>query len=86
MQLNGHTLLLVQFSSNEETRTYTDCATPDQAFETFLRIFEQFLINKQSIIKQQEKKNAAAEGEPLADDATDLKVTYQLRDLLLFID
>ena len=87
MQLNGHTLLLVQFSSNEETRTYTDCATPDQAFETFLRIFEQFLINKQSIIKQQEQKNPSTEGgEPLADDAADLKVTYQLKDLLLFID
>lgn len=23
--LNGHTIMLVQFSTNEETRTYIDC-------------------------------------------------------------
>ena len=38
--------MLVQFSSNEETRTYTDCRTPGDCMETFVRIFENFLYNK----------------------------------------
>ena len=38
--------MLVQFSSNEETRTYTDCRTPDNAMETLVRIYENFLFNK----------------------------------------
>ena len=54
-QLNGHTILLVQFSSNEETRTFMDCKTPDHAFETFLRIYENFLLNKNGVLKEQEK-------------------------------
>ena len=54
-QLNGHTILLVQFSSNEETRTFMDCKTPDHAFETFMRIYENFLLNKQGIAREQEK-------------------------------
>ena len=41
-QLNGHTIMLVQFSSNEETRTYLDCKNPDICFETFLRLYENF--------------------------------------------
>ena len=51
-QLNGHTLLLVQFSSNEETRTYMDCRSPDLAFESFMRIYENFLLNKKGILEQ----------------------------------
>ncbi len=43
---NGHTIMLIQFSSNEETRTYTDCRTPADAMETLVRIFENFLYNK----------------------------------------
>ena len=38
--------MLIQFSSNEETRTYTDCRTPADAMETLVRIFENFLYNK----------------------------------------
>ena len=47
---NGHTILLVQFSSNEETRTYVDCKTPNEAFETFCRIYENFLLHKHGYI------------------------------------
>jgi hypothetical protein len=38
--------MLIQFSSNEETRTYTDCRTPGDAMETLVRIFEKFLFNR----------------------------------------
>jgi len=38
--------MLIQFSSNEETRTYTDCRTPGDAMETLVRIYENFLFNK----------------------------------------
>ena len=38
--------MLIQFSSNEETRTYTDCRTPGDAMETVVRIFENFLYNR----------------------------------------
>ena len=48
--LNGHSIMLVQFSKNEETRTYFDCKTPNDMMETFCRIFENFLLNKQGII------------------------------------
>lgn len=48
--MNGHTIMLVQFSSNEETRTYMDCQNPYEAMETFCRIYENFLLNKQGII------------------------------------
>ena len=43
--------MLVQFSSNEETRTYLDCKNPDMAFETFMRIYENFVVNKTSILE-----------------------------------
>ena len=38
--------MLIQFSSNEETRTYTDCRTPGDAMETLVRIYENFLFNR----------------------------------------
>lgn len=43
---NGHTIMLVQFSSNEETRTFTDCKNPGDCMETLVRIFENFLYNR----------------------------------------
>ena len=49
-QMNGHTLMLIQFSSNEETRTYVDTRTPDEAMETLCRIFENFLANKKGLV------------------------------------
>ncbi len=49
-QLNGHTIMLVQFSSNEETRTYVDCKTPNDALETFCRIYENFLLHKNGVL------------------------------------
>ena len=32
-QLGSHTILLIQFAENEETRTWVDCRTPESAFE-----------------------------------------------------
>ena len=42
--------MLVQFSSNEETRTFIDCASPLEAMETFCRIYENFLLNKKGLL------------------------------------
>ena len=36
-----------------------DCQSPDNAFESFMRIYENFLMNKKGIIEMQQK----AEGE-----------------------
>ena len=49
-KLSGHTIMLVQFSSNEETRTFIDCETPSDAMETFCRIYENFLLNKKGLL------------------------------------
>jgi len=46
--LDGHTIMMIQFSSNEETRTYTDCRSPGDSMETLVRIYENFLFNKES--------------------------------------
>jgi hypothetical protein len=46
-QFNNHSILFVQFSSNEESRTYTDFSTIDKLFEGMLRIYENFLVGKQ---------------------------------------
>ena len=51
-RLSAHTILLVQFSSNEETRTFIDCQSPLDAMETFCRIYENFLLNKRGLIQQ----------------------------------
>ena len=40
--LSTHTILLIQFAENEESRTYIDCRTPEMAFESFLRMYETF--------------------------------------------
>ena len=41
-----HGIMLVQFSSNEETRTYLDFKSQDKLSESFLRIYEKFLLSK----------------------------------------
>ena len=74
-QLNGHCLLLVQFSSNEETRTYMDCKSPDQAFESFMRIYESFLLNKKGILEQQQKVEESS-----------TQIEYKLEDAIKFIE
>ena len=48
--LNGHTVMLIQFSKNEETRTYIDSKTPNETLETLCRIYENFLLHKQGIL------------------------------------
>ena len=76
--MNGHTIFLVQFSSNEESRTYMDCKSTDAAFETFLRIYESFLMNKNSIIQLQKSEEGQQE--------QSLKIEYKLEDVCRFID
>lgn len=49
--------MLVQFSKSEETRTYLDCKTPNEMLETFCRIFENFLLNKNGIINNDDELN-----------------------------
>ena len=54
-----------------------DCKTPDHALETFLRIYENFLLNKNGILREQQKQE---EGESAA------KIEYKLEDVLKFMD
>lgn len=42
--------MLVQFSKNEETRTYIDAKSPYEVMETLCRIYENFLLHKQGVI------------------------------------
>ena len=77
--MNGHTIMLIQFSSNEETRTYIDCKSPYEAMETFCRIYENFLLNKQGIVNDKTDKADPAEG------ATS-SIEYKLDDILRFAD
>ena len=63
-KLSGHTIMLIQFSSNEETRTFIDCASPFEAMETFCRIYENFLLNKKGLLpKASAGENEEMEGE-----------------------
>ena len=79
--LNGHTLMFIQFSKNEETRTYLDCKTPNEVMETFCRIYENFLLHKQGVI------NSTVDGEEQQTACVDgAKVEYQLEDILKFVD
>ena len=96
MNLNGHTLTLIQFSSNEETRTYIDSQTPYEAMETFLRIYENFLINKQGIQcpstadDQKDKDEGDADAEMNDNEEKSRKgyanIEYKLDDVLKFVD
>ena len=54
-QITGHSIMLVQFSSNEETRSYIDCKSPDAVLETLLRIYEEFLLNKNKILEAKDE-------------------------------
>jgi hypothetical protein len=71
-ELKEHTLLLIQFSANEETRTYVDCRDSTHALETFCRIYEDFLLNK---------TQATSVGKEAPTE-----VSYKLDDILKFVD
>lgn len=79
--LSGHSIMLVQFSKNEETRTYLDCQNPNEMLETFCRIYENFLLNKLGII------NTPNDSDPnrMEEDGKRV-VEYQLEDILKFVD
>jgi hypothetical protein len=64
---------LIQFSANEETRTYVDCKDPTHAIETFCRIYENFLLNKHNVMNE-------GEGAPPKE------IDYKLEDILKFVD
>ena len=53
-QSNGHTIMLMQFSKNEETRFYLDSKNPHGCMESLCRIYENFLLNKLGIINNEE--------------------------------
>lgn len=54
-QFAGTTILLVQFSANEETRTYLDCCAPAQAIECLIRIYEHFITNRTTDPQQRQE-------------------------------
>ena len=76
--LSGHTIMLVQFSSNEETRTYMDCRSPFEAMETFCRIYENFLLNKSGFL--------GGDDEEMDNGEKKEEVEYKLEDILRFVD
>lgn len=49
---NGHTVLLIQFSKNDETRFYLDSKNPQGCMESICRIYENFLLNKLGILNE----------------------------------
>ena len=74
--MEAHTYMLVQFSSNEETRTYVDCKSPYDAMETFCRIYENFLLNKGGMAGEDQEREAEKKD----------SIEYKLEDILRFID
>lgn len=83
-QLSGHTIMLVQFSSNEETRTFIDCQNPYDAMETFCRIYENFLLNKKGLLpnRNQDEEMEEEVQRKAREDTTE----YRLEDILKFVD
>lgn len=77
---NGHTLMLMQFSKNEETRFYIDSRDPHGCMESLCRIYENFLLNKLGVI------NGNNEVAPSGEDSSKRNVEYQLEDVLKFVD
>ena len=72
-KINGHTMIFVQFGSNEESRTYMDCPDQEAAIEAIIRIFEQALLKKNNLLSQ-----------PEGSDTT--KIHYTLEDMTKFVD
>ena len=59
---NGHTLMLMQFSKNEETRFYIDSRDPHGCMESLCRIYENFLLNKLGVINGSGNEGGAPAG------------------------
>jgi hypothetical protein len=70
VSFNGHTLMLVQFSQSEDSRTYLDFDKIEDGCESLCRIYESVQINK--------KKAEDKDGEG--------KFEYELCDFLKFLD
>jgi len=70
VSFDGHSLLLVQFSQNEDTWTYLDFDKIEQGCESLLWIYESVMINKK---KAEDKEE-------------DGKFEYELSDFLKFLD
>ena len=79
---NGHTIMLIQFSKNEETRFYLDSSTPSGSLESLCRIYENFLLNKMGIINTSNELNESVIQGPDGKKT----VEYQLEDILRFVD
>lgn len=42
--------MLIQFVSNEETRTYIDSKSPFETLETIVRFYENYSVQKKAIL------------------------------------
>ncbi len=51
LEMQGHTLMLVQFVQSEESRTYIDSKSPYETLETLLRIYENYALQKRVVLK-----------------------------------
>ncbi len=70
VSFDGHSLLLVQFTQSEDSRTYLDFDKIENGCESLLRIYESVMIKK----KKEEEHN---------DEG---KLEYELSDFLKFLD
>ena len=57
-----------------------DCRSPDEAMETFCRIYENFLLNKQGVL------GGEGEDEEMDGGEGKEKIEYKLEDVLRFVD
>ena len=73
-----HCILTLQFSSNEETRTYLDFKSQEKLSEAYLRIYEKFLLGKKQLA---DKQKDGEEGDKASDE-----IVYTLEDVCQYVD
>ena len=73
-----HCILTLQFSSNEETRTYLDFKSQEKLSEAYLRIYEKFLLGKKQLA---DKQKDGEEGDKASDE-----IEYTLEDVCQYVD
>ena len=70
VSFNGHSILFIQFSQSEDSRTYLDFDKVEDGCEALTRIYESVKINKK---KEEDKSDSG-------------RFEYELSDFLKFLD
>ncbi|TNV75334.1 hypothetical protein FGO68_gene1979 [Halteria grandinella] len=72
-ELSGHSLMLIQFVSNEESRTFLDARSPYDLMELLVRMFENYFLQKRQATTAPGSSNT-------------VNADYELKDICDFID